>query len=668
LPSLDVQGLTNLQVLNCNDSQLTSLNVQGLTNLDWLECYNNQLAILNVQGLTNLQTLYCQNNQLTSLNVQGLTNLQHLYCTNNQLTNLNVQGLTNLYTLNCGNNQLPSLNVQGLTNLQELYCHNNQLASLNVQGLTSLRYLDCSINQLTELYIKNGINEGFLIFSNNPSLVYICADDTQIASVQQEVTAQGLTNCVVNDYCSFTPGGQFYTIQGNTRFDIDNNGCTPSDPQPSYQKYTITNGTLQGSTIGYNGSYNFAMQSDTYTWQPYLQNPNYFTALPATATVTFPNALGTTHTQDFCITPVGTYRNLEISLLPLTPARPGFDATYRLVYTNKGNQIETGTVSAFYDDSRLDWVSSSIAPTTQATGHLTWDFSNLLPFETRSIDFTLNLNSPMETPPVNNGDTIIFNANIQADATNPADNAFVLKQTVVNSYDPNDKTCLEGEYITPSMVGDYVHYLIRFENTGTFAAENIVVKDLIDTTRFDIRTLEVIETSHPTVFKMRTNENKVEFIFENIQLDFNDATNDGFVAFKIKTNNTLVVGNQFKNKAEIYFDYNFPIITNEYISTVRNKPFLPISIHHAHAGSKDQISISPNPVLDVAELYIDTTQKGERTYNVYNPLGSLLQTNTVMLHEGRNAIALDLSAQPQGLYLVTVSDGYGTKSYKIVKK
>jgi uncharacterized repeat protein (TIGR01451 family) len=29
------------------------------------------------------------------------------------------------------------------------------------------------------------------------------------------------------------------------------------------------------------------------------------------------------------------------------------------------------------------------------------------------------------------------------------------------------------------MIGKYVHYIIRFENTGTFAAENIVVKELL---------------------------------------------------------------------------------------------------------------------------------------------------------------------------------------------
>ena len=127
LTSLNVQGLTALQVLGCNDNRLTELNVQGLTALHWLDCYNNKLTALNVQGLTALVWLYCGNNQLTALNVQGLIALQWLYCDRNKLTSLNVQGLTALQVLKCNDNRLTELNVQGCTALKELLCWENQL-------------------------------------------------------------------------------------------------------------------------------------------------------------------------------------------------------------------------------------------------------------------------------------------------------------------------------------------------------------------------------------------------------------------------------------------------------------------------------------------------------------------------------------------------------------
>ena len=68
----------------------------------------------------------------------------------------------------------------------------------------------------------------------------------------------------------------------------------------------------------------------------------------------------------------------------------------------------------------------------------------------------------------------------------------------------------EGNVVGQEAIGNYVHYIIRFENTGTFPAENIVVKDLIDQTKFDITTLTPISSSHPFVTRISAN-NKVEF-------------------------------------------------------------------------------------------------------------------------------------------------------------
>lgn len=40
-------------------------------------------------------------------------------------------------------------------------------------------------------------------------------------------------------------------------------------------------------------------------------------------------------------------------------------------------------------------------------------------------------------------------------------------------------------------------------------------------------------------------------------------------SFKIKTLPTLVVGDSFENTANIFFDYNFPIVTNKATSTFK---------------------------------------------------------------------------------------------------
>ena len=115
--------------LDCSVNRLNSLNVQGLTALQVLSCVGNRLTELNVQGLTALQRLSCSGNRLTALNVQGLTSLQELWCSGNELTALDVQGLTALQSLDCHLNQLTALNVQSLTALQRLWCYGNRLTA-----------------------------------------------------------------------------------------------------------------------------------------------------------------------------------------------------------------------------------------------------------------------------------------------------------------------------------------------------------------------------------------------------------------------------------------------------------------------------------------------------------------------------------------------------------
>ena len=585
--------------------------------------------------------------------MSGLTNLQILYCYNNQLTSLNVSSLTNLQYLYCSLNQLPSLNVSGLTNLQDLYCQNNQLTTLDANGLTSLQNLYCNGNPLINLFIKNGMFES-IPFNNIPTLQYICVDEFQLAIVQSVITQMGYTNCHVNSYCSFAPGGAFYTIQGNNRYDSNSNGCDASDSNLPDFKCAITDGTTTGTFISNTtGTFTIPVQAGNHTVTPILENPSYFTVSPTTATVSFPTT-ASPFTQNFCITANGVKNDLEVTIIPIEVARPGFDAFYKIIYKNKGNQVANGSLSFTFNDTVMDLVTATPVNTGSATNSLSWNYANLNPFETREINLTFNINSPMETPAVNGGDVLNYSTTIVgATDETPADNVFSLNQTVVNSYDPNDKTCLEGTTITPSMVGNYVHYVIRFENTGTFAAQNVVIKDMIDTTKFEIASLIPQSSSHPFVTRI-TNTNQVEFIFENINLPFEDATNDGYVAFKIKTKPTLVLGNTFTNTASIYFDYNFPIVTNTTTTTV------------ATLGNQDfdfgsVFTLSPVPAKDT--LTITTKQTVVvSSVNIYNTLGQLVQ-----VHTNPNE-TIDVSGLQSGSYFVRVTSDKGSATGKFLKE
>ncbi|WP_244875461.1 T9SS type A sorting domain-containing protein [Flavobacterium enshiense] len=511
---------------------------------------------------------------------------------------------------------------------------------------------------MNELFIKNGrstSNYGFPL--GNPGLRYICVNENEISRWQQSASQFGYVNCQINSYCSFVPGGVHYIVSGNNRFDSNNDGCDASDVLLKNLKFNLTDGVNSGVFISNaTGQYSIPFTSGTHTITPVLENPSYFTISPPSVNVTFPTQ-ASPYTQNFCVTINNPIADLEVVLLPLNAARPGFNASYKLIYKNKGNTTQSGSVNLTYNDAVLDFVSAYPVESNQANNSLSWDFTNLLPFETREITVALNVNSPTETPAVNDGDILHYTTAVTSAATDemPNDNTFVFHQRVVNSYDPNDKTCIQGTTIAQSQVGKYVHYMIRFENTGTFPAQNIVVKDMIDTNKFDINSLVPLKGSHPFVTNI-TSGNKVEFIFENINLPFDDANNDGYVAFKIKTKPSLVVGNTFSNSASIYFDYNFPIVTNTATTTIQ-------TLSTQDFGFGQYFSLYPNPVKDV--LNIETKQTIEvSSINIYNQLGQL-----VLVVPNAHAISkVDVSALSSGNYFIKINSDKGTSNTKFIKQ
>lgn len=694
-----VSPLTKLQISWC--SNFTSLDLTGAPNITNFDLTNTKVASLNLSNLANLSNFQVtQNSLLTSINFQGSNNIyEALFQSNPLLTSIDLSGKSLMWKVACeGNTSLNNLNVSGCSALQRIaVSSSNNLHTVNLTGLSQIKILDflstgintlnladlpllnyfrCKYGQLSSIDFSHNplisqidINSSSLQMINlknggqnfpwdfnigsNPSMQYMCCDIEDTSAATAILNQFGYPNAHVNSYCSFTPGGTFYTIQGNTRYDLNTNGCDINDPTKAFQKFTITNGTSTGSIIAnITGNYSIPVQAGNYTIIPTLENSTYFNVSPTSFTANFPTQTSPL-IQNFCITANGNHNDLETVIIPINAASPGFDAKYKIIYKNKGTSTQSGTLSLTYNDNISDYVSATTAPNSQSTGILSWNFTNLLPFETKEITVTLHLNTPTQTPPLTSGDILHYTAQINgATDETPSDNTFALNQTVVNSFDPNDKTCLEGPAITQVQVGDYVHYLIRFENTGTANAQNIVVKDEIDTSKLDLSTLVPLNASHNFVTRI-TNPNIVEFIFENIQLPFNNATNGGYVSFKIKTKSTLTIGNSFSNTAKIYFDYNHPIITNTYTTTVQN-----VLATTEFSKGKDDISIYPNPVKDL--LNIQSKQEIIKA-EIYDVTGRILRTTSV----SNNTI--NVSDLTKGNYIIKLSSKDKITTLKFIK-
>lgn len=652
----DLTALTHLEYVDFTSNGLSSINLNGLSNLKRIICANNNLTTLNISGMSNLEILNCGSNQITALDLSDKPKLQQLEARFNNISALDVSGLIMVTDLVVNDNPISVLDVSAISKIQTLQTMNTNLTVLDVSNQTNLTTLMIggSLN-LQKVFMKNGSIETGLNFINLPSLKYICVDEGQLSLMQAVAnsTDAGTVNCSVNTYCSFTPGGNYFMLQGNSRYDFEGNGCDNTDPVYPNLKVNVTSpgGFLNGTFItGQSGAYSIPVQQGNYTFTPVLQNPAYYTVDPTSISATFSSI--SPQIQNFCVVPNGIHYDLEVTLIPVNNAVPGFDAVYKAVYKNKGNQIQSGSVQIQFNDAALDFISSVPNVSAQVNNLLSWNFSNLQPFESREIVFNMNLNTPTETPPLNSGDILHFNTAItDFNDEVSSDNVAVLHQAVVNSFDPNDKICLEGAAISPDSVGKYVHYMIRFENTGTANAQNIVVKDIIDTSKFDIASLLPVSGSH--AFKTKIfNGNHVEFIFENINLPFADAYNDGYVVFKIKTKPTLALGNTFANLANIYFDYNLPIVTNNFVTTIQN------TLDTSEAEVKKDLMIYPNPVQDILVCTSD-----EKIINafIYDVAGRMIRT--VSFNDNKTDIK-DLQA---GTYILKINMKSGSKTTKFIK-
>ncbi len=681
--SFTVAGCPSLITLNCNDSFITSLTTTGLPNLQTFNCSNNKIVTLNLSGCANLVSLNCATNSIGNITLTGCNSLATINCSYNNLPNFTLQNLPSLtdvvltqpfnsnhttlnvincpmlHNLNCSDRNMTALNIEGCPGLLTVNCSTNLITSLNLEQAPGLQTLNCSNNLLTELLIKNGSDETALTITGNANLSRICTDESQIEAVQNIVLLAGYTNCMVSSYCTFAPAGSYYAINVGNHVDSDNNGCDDFDLTAPFTKYIVeANGNPVTTYLSDSfGNCYMPVQAGSYTVAAALENPSYYNISSDTSIIDFPSENGLQYYLNFCLTPTGNYPDLEATILPLNSPRPNINVTYKIMYKNKGTLTQSGAVNLIFDDPVLNLISATPVVSMIAANSLTWNFSNLRPFETRQILVTLHLNAPTDTPPVSATYALNFSGAITSTAVDqlPEDNAFALNQTVFNSFDPNDKTCLEGAKITPEMVGKDVHYIIRFENTGTSYAQHVVVKDMIDTAKFDINSLIPLDGSHPFVTKISDN-GKVEFIFENIFLPFNDANNDGYVAFKIKTKPSLVLGDTFSNTASIYFDYNFPIFTNTATTTIA-------ALARQDFAFENYFRIYPNPVSTI--LNIDSKKQIEvSSIGIYNTMGQLV----LVIPNAKEVATVDVSSLQSGNYVIKVVSDRGTSNAKFVKK
>jgi uncharacterized repeat protein (TIGR01451 family) len=377
-------------------------------------------------------------------------------------------------------------------------------------------------------------------------------------------------------------------IKGTAYFDVNANGVKETN-EPLVKKgfvETSKNGEIiVKSALNVSGEFFNGVDTGTFTTNLNLGVPGYFTITPVSKQTVFSSSFKNVDSISFAVVAAGVKNDLQLSLQAVNTMRPGFEASYRIDYSNSGNTVIANSVVKLVKPALTDFVSASITPSSVVDNTITWNTGSLVPFESGAVTVVLRSHTP---PAVNLGDTLQLTALISpvTDDLSPADNADTLKQTVRGSMDPNDKQENHNGtlYIEQLQAGQSLTYTIRFQNMGTDTAFNIVVRDTLSD-KLDIATLEIIGASHPFQFNLK-DDKFAAWTFNNILLPdnkTNEPASHGYITYRIKPKNTLQVGDKVYNSASIYFDFNLPVQTNNHETVIAKTP-VPAPAHPVISG------------------------------------------------------------------------------------
>ena len=513
--------------------------------------------------------------------------------------------------------------------------------------LTADKIVSCSYSASANEYpiIPNALpGQYYLImttnFSNRAGFIKI----SEMSSTVGAINCSGLR---LNAFLDLNSNGTQDTGEqnfplGQFHYEVNQNG--------NAHHITAPNGNYNIYDMNPANSYNISYTLNTNYSSNYTVNPSSYSNVHV--------VLGSgMQVYNFPVIVSNNYADLATILVPTQQPRPGFTYTNKIIYANLGTQtVASGTIT-FNKDARVSITGNTQTGTVTTPTGFSYNFTNLLPFEVRTMTVTMQVPT---IPTVALGNLLTNSVSITpltGDVV-PANNAASVCQLVVGSYDPNDKMEAHGEQILHSSftANDYLTYTIRFENTGTASAINVRVNDILDS-KLDENSIKMESASHDYV--MDRIGNNINWRFENIELpgtSMNPSGSKGYIQFKIKPKPGYAVGDIIPNTGSIFFDYNPAIITN----TFQTQFVAVLAIEEFENGS---FVFFPNPASDFVTVSLKDSANSISTISVYDVLGKIILQKTA--HDVVTTETVDLSSVNPGIYFIEVQT---ENNSKVVKK
>ena len=480
----------------------------------------------------------------------------------------------------------------------------------------------------------------------------LCAGN-YICNVTDANGCTGVFNAIINE---FSPTCEFGTISGKVFNDLNVDCIQDTLENGLGNIMLIANPGPYYATTNTNGEYSMVLPFGNYTITQVAQ-PYYNEICPVSSSysVTIDSVTNTFTNINFTdtFTPV---QDIRIQLSS-SVARPGFFYTYYLNYSSLNSVPMNGMVSLVVD-TMLSYNSSSIVPDIISGDTLSWNYSNLQMFENRAITATFYVPADVNLL----GDTLRACAQITPliGDVNVADNINCHDRIIVGSYDPNDKQVSpQGDILLSE---NELKYTIRFQNSGTDTAFNVVVVDTLSA-NLEVTSLRKVMASHPFEYSI-SGQGVLTFTFNNILLpdsNVNEPASHGLIEFTINQKSSNPIGTEIENTAEIYFDFNPPIVTN----TVLNTVVLPTNIE----GIKlpNAISVYPNPTDGRIRISFNTIRENEVSIALFDITGR--KVNEFIQNKkmtGTQVLDWNIGHVNSGIYFISVKIGDKNYTNKIV--
>jgi uncharacterized repeat protein (TIGR01451 family) len=448
------------------------------------------------------------------------------------------------------------------------------------------------------------------------------------------------------------------TVSGTLFYDINSNGVLDgSETGIPYQSIQV------GSYMAYtdaNGFYSISLPIGNYvvSYTP----SGFYSAGTVTTTSVVANV--TQNGQIYGNNNVGLYMtpgqvDLSITIHPSTTVTPGFGAWYSINVCNNGTTPTAANVMMQYDSVLTPNYQSPSANLVNTSNHLiTWNLPSINPGSCAYIWVTFNalVGSTLGS------NTLELVSVLPASGVdnNISNNTDTIHQIVVGSWDPNSKVVDYTNTIDPNyqMVSSTtpnqeIRYTINFQNTGNAPAHNVVVEDIMSS-NLDVNSYQFVGASH--ICQVIRNGNASTYKFMNIMLPDsvnNEPQSHGFITYKINALSSLNIGEQMIDHANIYFDFNAPVLTEDAVVTVVGPTSATSLI------SNQDFNIYPNPASDFVS--INVLAEGDETISlsIIDATGKLCLQQQRSVKAGYNKLLLNTIELSKGIYFVqsTSNDG-----------